>query len=167
MLRAKPSLPALAREVMRTKLLVVNYDRGPDARPVVKPGRRRCRKIDTTVAHGNSEVVVPVSAVNGEVVGKVHHVRHIRQIVVVAPHGLEVQLVLDRELTYGGVVTINAGADRRAKNRALALVGREPLLTEVDVDPTRPEGIRSGRVAEASDSPGATSDWPTTISFGL
>lgn len=113
----------------------MHVDQCTHLRPVIQPLRVERRCVDAAVAHGMAKVVVPVGAVNAIALIKVHHVRHIGQIVTGAAHRLRRILHVD---------AILSGHRRRARqsrrygdpiDRCMPFIRDQALIAEIDIDP--------------------------------
>lgn len=82
--------------------LVLDGDGGADFGKVVEPLGVDIGEVDTTVAHGLAEVVVPVCAVERVALVEVQHPFHIREPVAGAAHGLGADFCANGEVALDG-----------------------------------------------------------------
>jgi len=115
--------------------LVVDLDGGSDGGPIEEPGRVGDVEVDTAVADGGAEGVVPVGAVDGKVAVVVHGVGDIGGVVVWTNHVGVTEFDVDVEGSGQGEMAGLAAGDKEGINRCGAFPGGEGLVGEVDFDP--------------------------------
>ena len=83
--------PIVFKKLLRVSLifsicLIVNVNWYSHERPIIQPTCFACFHIDTAVAHWIAKIVVPIGAVDTIAAVKIHHIRHIREIVARTSH---------------------------------------------------------------------------------
>ena len=103
--------------------------------PLIQPLGIFAAQVDTAMASGRSPLVVPVSAMESVTGIKVHHVRHIREIVSWASHQLIVVFAFDTEFTLDGGGMSTTTADAGGKDEFSTLICPQGLRAEIDLNP--------------------------------